>query len=37
MPYAEAERSMRCFVDRVMPELKRWDAEPATRGVAAGS
>jgi hypothetical protein len=39
MPYDEAERNLRCFVERVMPELKRWDAEPAraTRGVAAGS
>ncbi len=26
MPYAEAERSLRCFVEQVMPELKRWDA-----------
>ena len=37
MPYAEAEKSLRCFVDKVMPELKRWEAEPAARGVAAGS
>ena len=39
MPYDEAERNLRCFVERVMPELKRWDAEPAAaaRGVAAGS
>ena len=39
MPYAEAEKSLRCFVDKVMPELKSWSAPPAkaTRGVAAGA
>jgi alkanesulfonate monooxygenase SsuD/methylene tetrahydromethanopterin reductase-like flavin-dependent oxidoreductase (luciferase family) len=24
MPYAEAERNMRCFAEYVLPELKRW-------------
>jgi alkanesulfonate monooxygenase SsuD/methylene tetrahydromethanopterin reductase-like flavin-dependent oxidoreductase (luciferase family) len=26
MPYAEAERNLKCFVQHVMPELKKWDA-----------
>lgn len=26
MPYREAERNLRCFVEKVMPELKKWDA-----------
>jgi alkanesulfonate monooxygenase SsuD/methylene tetrahydromethanopterin reductase-like flavin-dependent oxidoreductase (luciferase family) len=26
MPYREAQRNLRCFVDKVMPELKKWDA-----------
>jgi hypothetical protein len=33
MPYDEAERNMRCFVQYVLPELQGWDtpalAEPA--------
>jgi alkanesulfonate monooxygenase SsuD/methylene tetrahydromethanopterin reductase-like flavin-dependent oxidoreductase (luciferase family) len=43
MPYDEAERSMRLFVDKVMPELKSWDTEPMApiepsglTGIAAG-
>lgn len=28
MPYAEAERSMRCFADHVLPELKKWKSAP---------
>jgi alkanesulfonate monooxygenase SsuD/methylene tetrahydromethanopterin reductase-like flavin-dependent oxidoreductase (luciferase family) len=28
MPYAEAERSMRCFAEYVLPELKKWKAGP---------
>ena len=37
--HAREALTQRCFVERVMPELKRWDAEPAAaaRGVAAGS
>jgi alkanesulfonate monooxygenase SsuD/methylene tetrahydromethanopterin reductase-like flavin-dependent oxidoreductase (luciferase family) len=26
MPYSEAERNLKCFVEHVMPELKKWDA-----------
>ena len=28
MPYQEAERNMRCFAERVLPELKTWDTAP---------
>jgi hypothetical protein len=28
MPYDEAERNLRCFVDHVLPELRRWDTPP---------
>jgi hypothetical protein len=28
MPYDAAERSIRCFAKYVMPELKKWKAEP---------
>jgi alkanesulfonate monooxygenase SsuD/methylene tetrahydromethanopterin reductase-like flavin-dependent oxidoreductase (luciferase family) len=28
MPYDEAERNMRCFVQYVLPELQRWDTPP---------
>jgi len=28
MPHAEADRSLRCFVERVLPELKRWKTPP---------
>jgi hypothetical protein len=28
MPYAEAERNMRCFVTHVLPELRGWDTPP---------
>jgi hypothetical protein len=28
MPYEEAERSMKCFVKHVMPELRKWDTPP---------
>jgi alkanesulfonate monooxygenase SsuD/methylene tetrahydromethanopterin reductase-like flavin-dependent oxidoreductase (luciferase family) len=28
MPYDEAERNMRCFAERVLPELQRWDTPP---------
>jgi alkanesulfonate monooxygenase SsuD/methylene tetrahydromethanopterin reductase-like flavin-dependent oxidoreductase (luciferase family) len=41
MPYAEAERNMRCFVTHVLPELKRWDTpllfEPAPLATPATS
>jgi alkanesulfonate monooxygenase SsuD/methylene tetrahydromethanopterin reductase-like flavin-dependent oxidoreductase (luciferase family) len=37
MPYAEAERNLRCFVDRVMPELKRWDDTGAQASTPAGA
>ncbi len=41
MPYADAERSIRLFAEKVLPELKSWDTEPlhvpgATAGVATG-
>jgi hypothetical protein len=39
MPYAEAERNLRCFAGEVMPELKKWDAgalsEPAELALSA--
>jgi hypothetical protein len=28
MPYEEVERNLRCFVERVLPEVKRWETEP---------
>lgn len=28
MPYSEVERSVRLFADKVLPELKSWDAPP---------
>ena len=28
MPWAEAERNLRCFAERCLPELKKWDTEP---------
>jgi len=28
MPYAEAERNLRCFVKHVMPAVKKWDTQP---------
>jgi len=28
MPFDEAERSMRCFVKNVLPELKKWKTTP---------
>jgi alkanesulfonate monooxygenase SsuD/methylene tetrahydromethanopterin reductase-like flavin-dependent oxidoreductase (luciferase family) len=28
MPYDEAERNLRCFAERVMPELRNWKSEP---------
>lgn len=28
MPYDEAERNLRCFVQHVLPELQRWDTPP---------
>jgi alkanesulfonate monooxygenase SsuD/methylene tetrahydromethanopterin reductase-like flavin-dependent oxidoreductase (luciferase family) len=36
MPYDEAERSMRLFVDKVMPELKSWETEPLAPVEPAG-
>jgi hypothetical protein len=38
MPYAEAERSVRLFAERCLPELKSWDTEPlhVPARVAAG-
>ena len=32
MPWDEAERSMRLFASEVLPELKRWEAEPLLAG-----
>ncbi len=32
IPFAEAERNMRCFATQVMPELKKWDSEPLKEG-----
>ena len=28
MPYDEAERNLKCFVEHVLPEVKKWQAEP---------
>ena len=28
MPWAEAERNLRCFAEHCLPELKRWETEP---------
>jgi len=28
MPYADAERSIKCFAKYVLPELKKWNTEP---------
>jgi hypothetical protein len=28
MPFDEAERSLRCFVKSVLPELKKWKTTP---------
>jgi alkanesulfonate monooxygenase SsuD/methylene tetrahydromethanopterin reductase-like flavin-dependent oxidoreductase (luciferase family) len=28
MPYADAERSLKCFAKYVLPELKKWNTEP---------
>ena len=28
MPYGEAERNLRCFVEHVMPEVKKWNTTP---------
>jgi alkanesulfonate monooxygenase SsuD/methylene tetrahydromethanopterin reductase-like flavin-dependent oxidoreductase (luciferase family) len=28
MPYDEVERNLKCFVQHVLPELKKWDAAP---------
>jgi alkanesulfonate monooxygenase SsuD/methylene tetrahydromethanopterin reductase-like flavin-dependent oxidoreductase (luciferase family) len=32
MPFEEAERNLKCFAERVMPELKKWKAEPLAEG-----
>ncbi|HKV56506.1 MAG TPA: LLM class flavin-dependent oxidoreductase [Candidatus Binataceae bacterium] len=32
MPFDEAERNLKCFAEYVMPELKKWKAEPLTEG-----
>jgi alkanesulfonate monooxygenase SsuD/methylene tetrahydromethanopterin reductase-like flavin-dependent oxidoreductase (luciferase family) len=32
MPFDEAERSLKCFVEYVMPELKKWKAAPLVEG-----
>ena len=32
MPFAEAERNMKCFATQVMPELKKWDSAPLKEG-----
>ena len=28
MPWAEAERNLRCFAEHCLPELKKWEVEP---------
>jgi len=28
MPYDEVERSLKCFVKHVLPEVKKWQTEP---------
>ncbi len=28
MPFAEADRNLRCFAEHVLPELKKWDVAP---------
>src|SRR5271166_1175723 len=30
MPYAEAERNLKCFVKNVIPELRKWSTTPIT-------
>jgi hypothetical protein len=37
MPYDLAERSMRLFADKVLPELKSWTAPPLQMPAAAVS
>jgi hypothetical protein len=32
MPYDEAERNLKCFATKVMPELKTWKTEPLRDG-----
>jgi alkanesulfonate monooxygenase SsuD/methylene tetrahydromethanopterin reductase-like flavin-dependent oxidoreductase (luciferase family) len=32
MPWAEAERSMKCFAEKVMPEVKKWQTTPLKEG-----
>jgi hypothetical protein len=42
MPWAEAERNLRCFAEHCLPELKKWDTTPLVdgapldHGIAAG-
>ena len=34
MPFEDAERSMRCFAEYVLPELKKWDTTPLAEPAA---
>ena len=40
MPWAEAERNLRCFAEHCLPEVHSWDSEPLVSpselAVAAG-
>ena len=36
MPFDEAERNLKCFVDEVMPELKKWKTDPLAEGAELG-
>ena len=33
MPFDEAERNMKGFVKHVLPEVKKWQAEPLVEGI----
>ena len=32
MPIEEAERNMKCFAEKVMPEVKKWQTAPLKEG-----
>ena len=32
MPFNEAERNMKCFAKHVLPEVRKWQAEPLVEG-----
>ncbi|MEM8924523.1 MAG: LLM class flavin-dependent oxidoreductase [Actinomycetota bacterium] len=36
MPWAEAERNLRCFAEHCLPELQRWEVEPLADVVDLG-